>query len=99
MNAKWQRKNLSSCPKLLDHYTTAEVSRRFRIAFTDAGVQGLTFHDLRHEATCRLFDCLASTFGATGRACLLSVVCTNLRFQTGFRLACCIGRRTLKRPI
>ncbi|EKU82163.1 hypothetical protein HMPREF9710_02474 [Massilia timonae CCUG 45783] len=36
--------------------TTADVSRRFRIAFTDAGVQGLTFHDLRHEATCRLFE-------------------------------------------
>ena len=36
--------------------TTAEVSRRFRIAFTDAGVQGITFHDLRQEATCRLFE-------------------------------------------
>ena len=36
--------------------TTADESRRFRIAFIDAGVQGLTFHDLRHEATCRLFE-------------------------------------------
>lgn len=25
MNAKWQRKNLSSCPKLLDHYTPEPV--------------------------------------------------------------------------
>jgi len=23
MNEKWQRKNLSRCPKLLDHYTMA----------------------------------------------------------------------------
>lgn len=36
--------------------TTAEVSRRLRIAFADARVLGLTFHDLRHEATCRLFE-------------------------------------------
>jgi integrase len=36
--------------------TTAEVSRRFRITFTAAGVNGLTFHDLRHEATCRLYE-------------------------------------------
>lgn len=36
--------------------TTAEVSRRFRIAFNEAGVQGLNFHDLRHEATCRLYE-------------------------------------------
>lgn len=39
----------------LDH-TTAEVSRRFRLAFNEAGVQGLNFHDLRHEATCRLYE-------------------------------------------
>jgi integrase len=36
--------------------TTSEVSRQFRIAFAEAGVDGLTFHDLRHEATCRLYE-------------------------------------------
>jgi len=36
--------------------TTAETSRIFRIAFAKAGTTGLTFHDLRHEATCRLYE-------------------------------------------
>lgn len=36
--------------------TTAEVSRIFRLAFASAGIKGLTFHDLRHEATCRLYE-------------------------------------------
>ena len=35
---------------------TAEVSRRFREAFARAGVIDLHFHDLRHEATCRLYE-------------------------------------------
>lgn len=36
--------------------TTANVSRIFRLAFARAGIDGLTFHDLRHEATCRLYE-------------------------------------------
>jgi integrase len=35
---------------------SAEVSRMFRDAFERAGVVGLHFHDLRHEATCRLYE-------------------------------------------
>lgn len=36
--------------------TSVEVSRRFHTAFREAGVEELTFHDLRHEATCRLYE-------------------------------------------
>jgi integrase len=36
--------------------TTMNVSRVFRDVFDDAGVSDLRFHDLRHEATCRLFE-------------------------------------------
>ena len=36
--------------------TTAEVSRVFRDAFDGVGATDLHFHDLRHEATCRLFE-------------------------------------------
>lgn len=32
------------------------LSDRFRIAFEYAGIDGLTEHDLRHEATCRWFE-------------------------------------------
>jgi len=28
LNAQWQRKNLSSCPKILDHYTYVERYNR-----------------------------------------------------------------------
>jgi len=35
---------------------SAEVSRVFSVAFERAGVVGLHFHDLRHEATCRLYE-------------------------------------------
>ena len=31
MNAQWQRKNLSSCPKLLDHYSKAAIARALGI--------------------------------------------------------------------
>ena len=34
MNAQWQRKNLSSCPKLLDHYTHNEAPiRKAKLTF------------------------------------------------------------------
>jgi integrase len=36
--------------------TTAEVSRVFRGAFDSVGATDLHFHDLRHEATCRLYE-------------------------------------------
>ena len=36
--------------------TTRYVSRRFSMIFNAAGVEGLHFHDLRHEATCRLYE-------------------------------------------
>lgn len=36
--------------------TTAEVSRVFRNAFDSIGATDLHFHDLRHEATCRLYE-------------------------------------------
>lgn len=36
--------------------TTTEVSRLFRNIFTQAGIADLHFHDLRHEATCRLYE-------------------------------------------
>lgn len=36
--------------------TTSEVSRIFRNVFTAAEIVDLHFHDLRHEATCRLYE-------------------------------------------
>lgn len=36
--------------------TTAELSRRFMIVFKAADVNDFRFHDLRHEATCRLYE-------------------------------------------
>ena len=36
--------------------TTSEVSRLFRTVFAAAGVVDFHFHDLRHEATCRLYE-------------------------------------------
>jgi len=41
--------------RVLDE-TTSETSRTFRAIFAQAGIEGLTFHDLRHEATCRLYE-------------------------------------------
>lgn len=41
--------------KALDD-TTSDVSREFRLIFDRAGVVDFKFHDLRHEATCRLFE-------------------------------------------
>lgn len=35
---------------------TQRLSDRFRIAFAYAGIEGLTEHDLRHEATCRWME-------------------------------------------
>lgn len=35
---------------------TSELSRIFRNVFLDAQVVGLHFHDIRHEATCRLYE-------------------------------------------
>lgn len=35
---------------------TQRLSDRFRIAFGYAGIEGLTEHDLRHEATCRWLE-------------------------------------------
>ncbi|RZI40146.1 site-specific integrase [Herbaspirillum sp. HC18] len=36
--------------------TTSEVSRIFRNVFADLEIVDLHFHDLRHEATCRLYE-------------------------------------------
>lgn len=36
--------------------TTTDVSRTFRNVFAKAGIVDLHFHDLRHEATCRLYE-------------------------------------------
>jgi integrase len=36
--------------------TTSDVSRVFSLAFAEAEISGLHFHDLRHEATCRLYQ-------------------------------------------
>lgn len=36
--------------------TTSELSRTFRTVFSDAKINGLHFHDIRHEATCRLYE-------------------------------------------
>jgi integrase len=36
--------------------TTSELSRTFRKIFREAEVVDLHFHDLRHEATCRLYE-------------------------------------------
>ena len=36
--------------------TSSAMSRMFSEAFERAGVVGLHFHDLRHEATCRLYE-------------------------------------------
>lgn len=36
--------------------TTSDVSRIFRTAFAQAGLRELRFHDLRHEAACRLCE-------------------------------------------
>jgi integrase len=36
--------------------TTAELSATFRVVFAKAHVKGFRFHDLRHEATCRLYE-------------------------------------------
>jgi integrase len=35
---------------------SADVSRLFKNIFVEAEVTGLKFHDLRHEATCRLYE-------------------------------------------
>ncbi len=35
---------------------TSRLSRQFRRVFDAAGCDGLRFHDLRHEATCRLYE-------------------------------------------
>lgn len=35
---------------------TRELSRIFSNVFLEAGIEGLHFHDLRHEATCRLYE-------------------------------------------
>ena len=62
-----------------------------------------TFRITAETVTYALFGALglnwrASTLATIGRSCLLSVVWTNLRFQSGFKLAWRIKRRTLKRP-
>lgn len=36
--------------------TTAELSARFHTIFRRAGIENFRFHDLRHEATCRLYE-------------------------------------------
>lgn len=36
--------------------TTSDLSRTFRIIFSQAQVVDLHFHDIRHEATCRLYE-------------------------------------------
>jgi integrase len=36
--------------------TTSDVSRAFARFFARAGIDDVTFHDLRHEATCRLYE-------------------------------------------
>jgi integrase len=36
--------------------TTAELSATYRGIFKRAGIENLRFHDLRHEATCRLYE-------------------------------------------
>ncbi len=36
--------------------TTMRLSRQFTVFTEKAGCEGLKFHDLRHEATCRLFE-------------------------------------------
>lgn len=36
--------------------TTSDVSRIYSLAFAAAGISDLHFHDLRHEATCRLYE-------------------------------------------
>lgn len=43
------------CPKEL-HKTTDFLSRRYVHIFLEAGCEDLKFHDLRHEATSRLFE-------------------------------------------
>ena len=35
---------------------TRDLSRIFSNIFVEAGIEGLHFHDLRHEATCRLYE-------------------------------------------
>jgi integrase len=35
---------------------TSDLSRVFSNIFTEAKIEGLHFHDLRHEATCRLYE-------------------------------------------
>ena len=42
--------------RVLDQ-VTAELSAAFARVFAEAGAPDLRFHDLRHEATCRLFEC------------------------------------------
>ena len=41
---------------LFPNMTTANLSYRFRTLCRNVGVEGLRFHDLRHEATSRLFE-------------------------------------------
>jgi len=36
--------------------TTSDLSAQFRTIFAKAEVKGFRFHDLRHEATCRLYE-------------------------------------------
>ncbi len=36
--------------------TTSKISRRFGWLFNYAGVRDFTFHDIRHEATCRIYE-------------------------------------------
>jgi integrase len=44
----------------LDEYildtTTSDLSKVFRNVFAEAEIDDLHFHDLRHEATCRLYE-------------------------------------------
>ncbi|AWP23171.1 hypothetical protein C4901_07385 [Acidiferrobacter sp. SPIII_3] len=51
---------LEGLPKQLDGRVfgvhSASISRAFAATCKAAGIEGLTFHDLRHEATSRLFE-------------------------------------------
>lgn len=47
--------NGETAERALDH-ATYELSRMFSQVFKEAGVLDFHFHDLRHEATCRLYE-------------------------------------------
>ena len=54
-------KTIRSLPRRLDGRLFPEagassVSHKFRALCNAAGIEGLRFHDLRHEATSRLFE-------------------------------------------